>query len=171
MTFNELLSYKQNNKSIIVFPFFMLTSEIKSRTSINTGKNAKQEINKRKKNLTFSVLMRISYSCDQERGQKCTCFDLSDFDLNDDFDKMFLPFSFFEIQKVVIDDKENYGIIYLKAINKEKILEKYINDNSAINYNEKKDIIEIKRVKNILIYDSDKETKLSELYKLYQLNK
>ena len=168
MTFNELLSYKQNNKSIIVFPFFMLTSEIKSRTSINTGKNAKQEINKRKKNLTFSVLMRISYSCDQERGQKCTCFDLSDFDLNDDFDKMFLPFSFFEIQKVVIDDKENYGIIYLKAINKEKILEKYINDNSAINYNEKKDIIEIKRVKNILIYDSDKETKLSELYKLYQ---
>ena len=148
MTFSELLSYQQNIKNVIVFPAF---------TKVYTNKSLALNNNSSEKKI--SVSFKIIY--DYKNGQIPTCIHL-------DYEKkLFLPFSFFEIKEVNFQNNNNAEIL-LKVVNKEQILEEYLNENNKLKYNDIKEIIEIKKVKNVLIYDPDKENELYDLYRMYQ---
>ena len=155
MKISELISYAQNKNNIIIFPSFSSTFK---------NKQLALKFSSSKKKDYFSVLITIMYDCDY--AQKPNCIDLEKLLERDE--NIFLPFSFFEIIDVKIDHNKNFAKIKLKAINREIILEKYMNKNNKIQYNQIKEIIEIKRVINLLIIDLDKTQKICEIYKMNQ---
>ena len=164
MPFGDLLLYKENEGNIFTFPSFTSTSSNKELAEdfSEINKNTYEDIQNRKQNTQFSVLMDIVYDCDVSKEQVPSCVNISE--LSSDDDNLFLPFTFFKILEVDINSKKYTATVKLKAINKKQILEKYLNENNKIVYDDIQEIIEIKKVKNILIHDIDPNIKeLSEL--------
>ena len=152
MSFAELLLFKKNEGDAIVFPSFTSNSLDKNESEKYSGINeiSKKEIEERKEKGIFSVMMNIYYN--SEMSQEKLCFNMNEFSKDNN---LFLPFSFFHVKKVEIDIEKYIAIIDLIAINRKEILEKYINENSKIYYDDIHETVEIKKVKNVLVHCTD----------------
>ena len=152
MSFGDLLLYKQNEGHVIIFPSFTSTTKNKTESEKFSGINedSDEEIKKRKEDKIFSVMMIIKYNCEKEYIP--SCFDITEFS-KDNF--LFLPFSFFNITDVTIDEINYTGVIELISVNKKEILEKYMNEDIKVSYDDIEDTVQIKRVKNVLIHCTD----------------
>ena len=148
LNFGDLILYKQNEGNIITVPTFFSTSL--KENLIEDNESSEEEIELRKKAGIFKVLITINYDC--EECQIPTCIDITDFSKDK---KIFLPFTCFIVKNVEIDLLNNISNIQLSSINKKIILEKYLNENNKIEYDDINENIEIKKIKNVLIHCID----------------
>ena len=158
--FSELLLFKENENKIINLPFFSTLYLDKSEAETQSGINelSEEQINNRKEQNKFNVLINIKYHLDKQNIP--SIFDISEFSKNESY--LLLPYTFLKINKINIDNQKYTANIELNIINKNRIVEQYLTKKSKIDYDYFNNIVDIKKVKNILIHCVDKK----ELHKL-----
>ena len=140
LPYSSLLQYERAVDKIIIFPSFISTSEDeKIADNFSSRKNAKMlfEVNG-----LFSVKFHIKNI--YNNNWISNGIDISE--LNAYYEEkeiIFLPFSFFKVTKVDLDEINYTADIFLETIGKKEILEDKIKYGKRIKYNEKENIIEI----------------------------
>ena len=140
MNIIDLISYKNNENGIICFPSFTSTSVNRS-----VAENFSQRKNKelRKKDNYFSVVFTINNK--YESSYVTSCFDISGFSKLNEEERVFLPYSFYKVKKVIENYNENIAEIELETIGRKEILEYYVQKKLRIKYSEKEDIMVVSR--------------------------
>ena len=148
MSYINLSFYERNINNIITLPSFISCSIDENIAKCFCGR-IEDEINypnhfyplqKRKIEKKFSVLIIIDYK--YKEGWEPSAFNICDLSVNK-FEKEFIlqPFTFYKIQNVEIVFDKYEANIYLENIGKKSILEKDIQNNKIIRYNEKENIM------------------------------
>ena len=134
----NILPYKRAEKKVIVFPSFTSTS-LKIEVGQGCAKRERSRTSKIKEN-EFSVIYYITNI--YKKGWIPNCIDVQDIsEFQDEFEILYQTFSFFYVEKVIIDYKVKNVDIYLKTIGKSCILEEEIRNGRDIEYNKKDNMI------------------------------
>ena len=135
-----ILPYKIVEKKIITLPAFTSTSveDDIANKSAGRGKYKTQDRS------DFSVFFYLTNN--YKKGWVSNGIDVQDISrFNDEKEILYQAFSFYYVDKVDIDINEKKADIYLNTIGKECILEEEIKLGKEIEYNEKKNIMQIKK--------------------------
>jgi len=169
MSYINLSFYERNQNKVITLPSFTSCSTNKEIGEIFSGRRKYcQDNNKsyyysledRKKNKLFSVLITINYNYKKEwEPNAISIKTLSEHKNENEY--IFPPFSFFKIIKIDIDFENYMADITLESIGKKAILEKVIQEDKIILYNEKDKVMEEKNQKN---YSFDINTIMKKEY-------
>ena len=171
MSYINLSFYERNINNIITLPSLTSCSNDKSIAECFSGRKEKMgyeeqyyPIEKRKDNEMFSILITIDYIYKDEWDP--SAFDISYLSSNpDEKECIFLPFSFFIIKNVDINFDNYEANITLQNIGKKCLLEKKIQENKIIVYNEEENILEEKNEKE---YDQDINKIIKEKYPFFE---
>ena len=155
MSYINLSFYERNQNKVITFPSFTSCSTNKVIGEIFSGRKKGQgfyenyyyPLENRKKNKLFSVLLTINYNYKKEWEPNAISIKALSENKNED-EYIFPPFSFFKILKFDIDFENYMADITLESIGKKSILEKVIQEDKIILYNEKEKIMEENNKKN-----------------------
>ena len=138
----NILPYKRAVNKIIVFPAFTSTSK-SEKEGYKWAKRERYK-NSDNNNKEFSVLFIITNI--YKNGWISNGIDIHDISRYDYEEEVLFPaFSFFYVDKVDIDLKKKKADIYLKTVGKTCILENEIRNGKDIKYNEKENMIQIKK--------------------------
>jgi len=169
MSYINLSFYERNQNKVITLPSFTSCSTNKEIGEIFSGrrkycqdnyKSYYYSLEDRKKNKLFSVLITINYNYKKEwEPNAISIKTLSEYKNENEY--IFPPFSFFKIIKIDIDFENYMADITLESIGKKAILEKVIQEDKIILYNEKDKIMEEKNQKN---YSFDINTIMKKEY-------
>ena len=136
----NILPYKRAEKKVIVFPSFASSS-----SKIDVGKrwaNRERSTATIKKEKDFSVIYYITNI--YKKGWFPNSIDIHNISqFPDESEILYQSFSFFYVEKVVIDYNKKNADIYLKTIGKSCILEEEIRNGKDIEYNEKENMIQV----------------------------
>ena len=137
----EVLEFLKNKKNIITFPYFLSMTTKKELVEISSNRNI--SVKEREAKNLFSVIIKIDYSYDKE--YEPSCFDLEDLCQNQE-EKVYLmlPFTFYKLDKIIIDCDNYISDIELKIIGKKEILENKIKISQEIVYDHNLNIMKIK---------------------------
>ena len=148
MSYINLSFYERNINKIITFPSFTSCSNLPEKAFIFSGriyiedyKNHYLSLEDRKKGQIFSVMITIDYK--YQEGWEPSAFKI--YNLSEhphEKEIVFLPFSFFKIKNFGIDFEKYEANIELENIGKKTVLEKEIQKDKIIIYNEKENIME-----------------------------
>ena len=142
----NLSFYERNINKIITLPSFTSCSSLQDKALIFSGKNINYEnhyksLEDRKKEKIFSVMITIDYK--YQEGWEPSAFKINTLSENPvEKEINFLPFSFFKIKSIDIDFDNYEANIKLENIWKKTVLEKVIQEDKIISYNEKENIME-----------------------------
>ena len=136
LSFIDLIPYTRNINKIISFPSFTSTSLNINRAKNFIIKSQQQRIEKKKFSVIFDFEMKnILFPVG---------FDIQEIsDHPEEEEVLIQPFTFFKIKKIEINLDSFNANISLEVINKDDILEKYIDEKNRLKYNEKKNIVEV----------------------------
>ncbi len=127
----DLFEFIKNEKLFIAFPYFMMLTSKKELAEVNSKRNLNL-IQRKDKNI-FSVILNIKYLHGDE--YKPSIFDLIDLlPYPDEEEFIVLPFTFFYIEKIKIDEKYMNVDIDMNVIGKSEILEEKIKLGQRIMY-------------------------------------
>ena len=167
MSYINLSFYERNINNVITFPSFTSCSIDKSIAEIFCGRKKKEgyeekfyPLGKRKIDKVFSVMIIIEYI--YKNSWEPSAFDISEISENfEEKEYIFLPFTFYKIKNVDINFPRYEANIVLENIGKTSSLEKIIQKNKIIEYNEKEKIM---KEKNQSKYQSDINSILKKEY-------
>ena len=146
MSYINLSFYERNINKIITFPSFTSCSNLQEKAFIFSGKNNDYKdhylsLEDRKKGQIFSVMITIDYK--YQEGWEPSAFKIYNLSVHPhEKEIIFLPFSFFKIKNFGIDFEKYEANIELENIGKKTVLEKEIQKDKIIIYNEKENIME-----------------------------
>ena len=130
----NLFEYIKNEKFIISFSHFMTITSKKELAELNSQRNIPLDL-RRNKNL-FSVMITIHYLHDE--GFIPSIFDISDLiPYPDEEEYIVLPFTFFELKKVTINERNMNVEIEMNVVGKREILEEKVKLGKKLGFNEK----------------------------------
>lgn len=133
MNFTDLLVYQRCKDKIFCFPSFTSTSE-SSDVAAEFASNQAKNLEERKKLNVFIVLMIINYKF--SNGFVSYAIDTSKCsEYSYEKERLFLPFTFFKLNKIEIDYENYRAFIYVDSIGRKDILETKINENNRLKYN------------------------------------
>ena len=136
----DALSYQIHKGRKICFQTFISTSKNKE---IAETFSEKEEIDKRKKEFKFCLLIEIKHHWKEEFYP--LCFNISSIsNFQEEEEYLFHPYTFFKINGFRVDYKTNEIKLNVVTINKKEILEEKINKNKKIHYNRIDKVIEVK---------------------------
>ena len=147
MKFPDLLLYEQNLNEIITFTSFTSTSLSKKVAERFSDIDEIFEEDDPEKSEFFSVVMQINYDCN--KNQKPNAIDIDNISTYNEEERLILPFTFFQIKNVTINENNKKAKIELNVINKEQIIEEQLTEKDILLYNKEKNIIENKKRKII----------------------
>ena len=134
MNFTDLLFYQRCRGKLFCFPSFTSTTELLDVASSFASKEARDLEERQKKHL-FLVIMIINYNFDKDFIPNA--IDISECsDIKSEKERLFLPFSFFKLKSVEIDYLNYRAFINIKTIGRKEILEKKINKNNCLKFNQ-----------------------------------
>ena len=137
----EVLEFLKNKKNIITFPYFLSMTTKKELVEISSNRNI--SVKEREAKNLFSVIIKIDYSYDKE--YEPSCFDLEDLSQNqEEKEYLILPFTFYKLDKIIIDCENYIADIELKIIGKKEILENKIKISQELVYDHNLNIMKIK---------------------------
>ena len=151
MSYINLSFYERNINKLIVFPSFTSCSSNKNIAKSFAGRNREKEgqflpIEIRKEIGKFSVFITINYI--YKNGWEPSAFSISHLSAYPNEEEViFLPFSFFIIKSVDINFDNYEANITMENIGKKCLLEKKIQEENIIIYNEKEKILQEKEEK------------------------
>ena len=134
MNYTDLLFYQRCKGKLFCFPSFTSTSEkldVASSFALNKAKNHEE---RQKLNL-FLVIIIIHYKFEKDyMSYAIDTTQCSDFP--DEMERIFLPFSFFKLNSIEINYEYNRAFIEVDSIGRKEVLEKKINKEHSLIYNE-----------------------------------
>jgi hypothetical protein len=147
MSYINLSFFERNINNVITFPSFTSCSLDKSIAEIFCGRKKKEgyeemffPLAKRQKDKIFSVMITIEYI--YKNSWEPSAFDISEISENsEEKEYIFLPFTFYKIKSVDISFIRYEANIVLENIGKYTSLEKIIQKNNIIEYNQKENIM------------------------------
>ena len=133
MNYSDLLFYQRCEERIICFPSFTSTS-LKIGVAESFSNKEGLTIEEKKEKHLFSVIIVINYKIFPKFISNA--IDISRCsDYPDECEVLFLPFTFFKLKKVEINYENNTSIITLDSIGRKEILERKINKENTLRYN------------------------------------
>ena len=130
----NLFEYIKNENFLISFSHFMTITSKKELAELNSQRNIPLDFRKNK-NL-FSVMITIHYLHDE--GFIPSIFDISDLiSYPDEEEYIVLPFTFFKLKKVTINESKMNVDIEMNVIGKLEILEEKVKLGKKLVFNEK----------------------------------
>ena len=117
--FSDLLLYKQNEGDIIIYPSFTSSTNI-----LNIAEFFSKKEKEKRKNELFSVIIIIKYNC--AKTDIPVSIDINELtrdntDVDDNTElRILLPFTFYKIKNVIIDEIKEMGEIELEVIAEKK---------------------------------------------------
>ena len=132
LDFYNLLPYQNNIGNIITFPSFTSTTSKQTVTGTFTSSGNKNN---------FSISYIFKYNCKDE-WIPTTIYVEKDSACKGEEERLFLPFSFYMINKVDIDIENCHADIELEAIGRKTVLENDIKNGKRIIYNYKEKVME-----------------------------
>ena len=151
LSFSDLLLYKQNINNIIsiLLPVFVSLDNTENFEYLSIEKENK-----------FDVLLKFNYNC--QKNNVPIAIDISEISIyNEDEIFILLPFTFYEIINVSINNEKNTAEIEYNVIMKKNIIENEISKNKILMYNNKQKIIETSNNVFVTYYINDNDDKKS----------
>ena len=146
LSFCDLLLYKMCINNVIMYLPPTSTTINKKTAEFFSSDGIKEN--------QYATVMKIKYNC--KENEIPNVVDITHLSKFDEDERLFLPFSFFKIKNVIINEKNKKAIIEMDALSREKINEKEISADTVINYNEEKNIMECIK-KNFAICCAEEE--------------
>ena len=143
MSYIDLLYYFRCEGKYITFASFTSTSENKEVAELFSLRNEEKE--ERKNKNIYSVIIEINYQYNKEFIPNVINIEDISIDKNEK-ERLFLPFSFFKINKININDEDYIADIKVESIGRKDIIEKYLKEGTNLKINEEKKFIEIKSI-------------------------
>ena len=135
-----LLPYKKAENKIILLSSFILTTDNEEIAKAKAGRGKEREIYKNSSK--FSVIFYIINKF--KNGWISNGIDIQEFSkVKNEKKILFLPFSFYRVNSVNLNESNYIADIYLETIGKKEILEEKLKFGKEIKYNEDENIIEI----------------------------
>ena len=167
MSYINLSFYERNINNIITLPSFTSCSSNQTIAEVFSGRRRMIDyedhffpIEKRKECGYFSIFITINYI--YKNGWEPSAYKISHLsEYQNEEEVIFLPFSFFKIKKVDINFDTYEANITMKNIGKKCLLEKKIQEENIIVYNENEKILQEKNQKE---YSQDINKILKEKY-------
>ena len=130
----NLFEYIKNENFLISFSHFMTITSKKELAELNSQRNIPLDFRKNKN--SFSVMITIHYLHDE--GFIPSIFDISDLiSYPDEEEYIVLPFTFFKLKKVTINESKMNVDIEMNVIGKLEILEEKVKLGKKLVFNEK----------------------------------
>ena len=140
LLYSSLLPYERAKGKVILLSSFTPTTEEAKRAEFLSGRNNTKSLYKTKKK--FSVILIIkNYFKNNWISNGVTFQELSEYE---EKEILFLPFSFYYVRDVQIDQQNYKADIYLETIGKQEILEEKIKIGKEIKFNQKEFIMQVK---------------------------
>ena len=140
LLYSSLLPYERAKGKVILLSSFTPTTEEAKRAEFLSGRNNTNSLYKTKKK--FSVILIIkNYFKNNWISNGVTFQELSEYE---EKEILFLPFSFYYVRDVQIDQQNYKADIYLETIGKQEILEEKIKIGKEIKFNQKEFIMQVK---------------------------
>ena len=144
LDYSTLMQYEKEKGRIIIYPNFLSAYDDENLAKKFSGRFELDELDEN--NLKFSVIFNITHLYKDNWISSAIYLNYyEDNKIKDIKDILFLPFTFFYVKDVKINLKQYTADIYLENIGKEEILEEQIKYGKEIEFNEKKNIIQIKK--------------------------
>ena len=137
----ELHEFIKNENNLISYSHFVTMTSKKDLSTLNSQRD--QDLICRNDKTLFSVIFKIQYLYDD--GFEPSIFYIGNFNpYPDEEEYIVLPFTFFAIKKIKIEEKKMNADIDLEIIGKQQILEEEIKNGKKLVFDEGKHIMTVK---------------------------
>jgi hypothetical protein len=142
LTYTNLLPYERAKGQIILLSSFTSTSECEILAETWAGRGEEAKIYKN--NLLFSVVFNIKNYFGNANWIS-NGINIQKVSVEKEREILYQPFSFYFLRDIHIDMKNHKADIFLETIGKTEILEEQIKNGKNLEYNRKKNIMEVRK--------------------------